>query len=267
MKKYFFLPLFIMLCFGSVRVSAQENKAIFEEHFNNNDNKWKQFDTTWATQKLDSGVYIVQRRNKFGNGESRTISFDALKDFSIECTVRLRSGDKANLYGIIFGFKDWDNNYGLLINNNGNYSCQNYYQGTNYAASWKTSAVINKNGSNKLGIIKFGNWLNFYINDVYMQHIPYQPLLSQVFVLYAGGNQTVVFDDFVVKYCNKDSYMSLFGETELNKMNAAYTASKGKYASPDDIFQKHIAKPKANTLILLCFRTTSALPTATGKQD
>jgi hypothetical protein len=254
MKKNFYIPLVIMLSLCATQALAQESKIIFEEHFNNNLNIWSKFDTTWASHKMDSGVYIVHRKNKYGNGETRTINFSPEKNFSIECSVKLRGGDPANLFGLIFGYKDWDNNYGLLVNAKGNYACQNYYQGINYTSSWKSSAVVNNTGSNKLGIIKFGDWLNYYINGVYMERIPYQPLLSAVFVLYAGGEQTVQFDDFILKYCDTASYKLLFGEKEYNKMNAAYMAGNDKLITLDEYISNNYGKAEGEFMDYILFQ-------------
>ena len=209
----------------SVPLFAQNTNIIFEDHFTDNGNKWEMVDTTWAKYEIVNGVFEVERKNEFGNGPQRAISFDDSRDFSVECTTNCRKEDKASMYGLIFGFKDWDNSLGLLINSNGNYMCQNLYQGLNYSENWKSTAVINKKGVNKLRVVKFGKWLNYFINDVYVDRMPYEQLALPIFIMYAGDHQKIGFDDFVMKYCDKETDVALFGKDEEGKMESAWKAS------------------------------------------
>src|SRR5690606_8928330 len=86
--------------------------------------------------------------------------------YSIESIIHKKSGKGIEGYGLLFGFKDWNNYYQFLISEQGSYIILGKFEGVTIKLSeWTKSRVINiGNQRNLLKVMKFDDEFIFSIN-------------------------------------------------------------------------------------------------------
>ena len=130
--------------------------------------------SNWVSSDDDSKSYIDKKGNlrletkKNGFTYSRRVKFsiDQTKDYMIESIVEQVDANDEKPYGIIFGFKDWDNYFKFLISGNQYYGFFATSKGIeNSIIPFKRSTAINfGDSSNRIQIWKRGNEFYFAIN-------------------------------------------------------------------------------------------------------
>ena len=133
---------------------------------------------------------------------------DIQSDFSYELTLKYESTSDENYYGILFGYLSTGNSDGstdpieyFSIDNKqsmyvGNRSWYSYY------TELKKPSII-KNGDNKLKIVKIGDLLYYFINNVYEYCSEMETIESgDSFGFIVPPNGTVLLDNFKISKRN-----------------------------------------------------------------
>jgi len=122
-------------------------------------------------------------------------------NYSFEVYAKHHDGVEDRAYGIKFGASDWDNCYSLNISSNGFYRVSKMSSGTySDVIPWTTtSALYTGNTTNKLEVRVYSSYADIYINSQYITRLnnfsPYGKYLG----LEVYNNQTIYYDDLVIK--------------------------------------------------------------------
>lgn len=145
------------------------------------------------------GTYYWE--NKDGNGRLRKIKLpiDSTEDFQISTTVNYWNGEKNSWFGIVTGWKDWDNYVYLNITANGYYKAGILIKGIQVGMQdYKKIENNNFFEPTKLNIVKVNNKLFFSIDNKLVYTSEYSSLIGDFSGIYNSGVKAVTFDNFKV---------------------------------------------------------------------
>ncbi|MBI9042219.1 caspase family protein [Lutibacter sp.] len=184
-------------------LSGGKNYA-FNEQFSSNSNYWPTGSNEYINTYLQDGNYYFNQFQKSA-GQYKTIyaPIDSYKDFEIETELTKLSGEDNSGYGLIFGRKDANNQYLFNISGTGFYRISKYDNGTyTNIIDWTASETIHKNNgiANKLTIKKENNKYLFYINDTFINEIPYTAFFGNNIGFVAFTEQKFAVNYVTIQY-------------------------------------------------------------------
>jgi hypothetical protein len=146
---------------------------IFEDSFKNNANNWDTFNTVMAAARIEPGEYHIQNKRKAGaHIILHHADFPFHSDFSLEASIRLVKSSDNFSYGLVLGAKDALNNFAFQVNSAGFCSVRQYHEGAvRELMGRKMGSAVTQNSINVLKVVKQGDSLRFYINDVLADEI------------------------------------------------------------------------------------------------
>lgn len=166
-------------------------------------------DSIWKNEeadpefRLENGKYIIGgAADTFTYHSSVKINLDTKKDFSITATATRIEGETPYGYGLNFcGDTDQDSYYVFYISSNGYFSVRSWEKDHwNVMVDWtKSNSIRPGREMNTLGIEKHNNNIIFLINDQPEKIIPFKGAFGNYFGFRVDGNQTVAFDQLLVK--------------------------------------------------------------------
>lgn len=136
---------------------------VYTENFYENRDKWGEF---YFEPRTASGTSIIENKENVFGFKSNNFDFNLNGEISIEETITKFKGENNQGFGIIFGFKDWENYNEFIIAGDGNYKIYSYFEGIEIKRQdWKITSAINRgNGTNTLKIFKANDEFTFLIN-------------------------------------------------------------------------------------------------------
>jgi hypothetical protein len=147
--------------------------TVYEELFNNNDNRWDIFDTESSSAIIINGEYRME--SKIVNGSLINLHYHVFPhdgDFEIESHVKSEMDGKNQAYGLVFGARDILNNYVFKVTSEGSYSIGKYVMGI-----WKElrggkirDGIIRHNSTNVLMIGRKNQKVHFFVNNTYLNN-------------------------------------------------------------------------------------------------
>lgn len=167
-------------------VELDENgrgSLVYNEHFYQHTSDWEISGKNHSSNITEEGVLLVSSDNQYQYKRSVYIPFDQNSDYVIEAKISNLKGNKNAQYGLIFGYKDWDNYYRFIINGTGQFYVDGKYEGVSNVVKYLTAAnsTLNLLGDNNLKIFKFGNQFAFFINGKNMGTAPAKNLRGNEF--------------------------------------------------------------------------------------
>ncbi|MDD3323069.1 MAG: hypothetical protein PHS59_16665 [Paludibacter sp.] len=169
---------------------------------------WPIKDSTNYTTSINEGKLQFQSKVEKLYLVFAKTDIDIQSDFSYELTLKYESTSDENYYGILFGYLSTGNSDGstdpieyFSIDNKqsmyvGNRSWYSYY------TELKKPSII-KNGDNKLKIVKIGDLLYYFINNVYEYCSEMETIESgDSFGFIVPPNGTVLLDNFKISKRN-----------------------------------------------------------------
>jgi antitoxin component YwqK of YwqJK toxin-antitoxin module len=174
---------------------------VYNENFYQNNSNWES--SYEGSKSLITGEnqleFIVSSDNTTIRGSY--ISLDQNSDYSIESIVQKKSGKDNFGYGILFGFKDWDNYFQFLISGNGMYMINSKFEGINLEISkWTSSEFINKGSArNQLKVIKIDDKFIFSINGQVVMRGESSSLRGNNFGMVVGGKGEYILENITIK--------------------------------------------------------------------
>jgi hypothetical protein len=183
---------------GPPRVIPSFPHIIFDESFNDNENRWSIVGRQEAKSSIENGKYILEQKKDKGGWAfwSNKVNMDTEKDFIIEANIAKGNGVDNYGYGLLWGFKDIGNHSGFKISGDGHYKI--YKRKDNEfikVKGWTSSANINKgNVTNKLTIVKESDVTEFFINDQFVAEIPSPALFGNKLGFDVGGKMTTAVE-------------------------------------------------------------------------
>lgn len=179
---------------------AQKNTVIVEDNFSNNANGWWIGRTKNGACEITRGEYLVKYYGEKSWSTNIHASLNQNQDFVIESRISRLSGTATNGYGLAWG-KGKRGYFNFIITPKGKYYVRKVEHGKKgqYLIKWKkTNAISQSSIVNKLRVQKSGNELLFFINDKFVNRIPFQPFFGDQagFMLYQ--KQQIAVDNFIV---------------------------------------------------------------------
>lgn len=153
------------------------------------------------------GTYYWKNKDNKGRIRSIKLPIDNTEDFQFTTTVNYWNGDDNNWFGIITGFKDWDNYIGIRITANGYFKVDILIKGIQVGMQ-EYEKMDNNNfyEPTKLNIVKIDKTLFFSIDKKLVYTSEYSTLIGDSSGIYNSGVKAVTYDNFkVVKTASNSS--------------------------------------------------------------
>lgn len=180
----------------------------FKSYFTDQDTAesegWKFYDDederSFVPDSPENAKETYYWKSKVAAGRIRHIKLpiDRLEDFQISALVDWWNGDDNNSFGIITGFKDWDNYVGLKITANGYFKAQVIIKGVEVGMQEFKEVDNYYTGPTKLNIVRVDNKLFFSINKKLIYTSEYSSLIGDLSGIYNSGVKSVTYDNFKV---------------------------------------------------------------------
>jgi hypothetical protein len=179
---------------------------LFEEHFSNNRHQWFESSSDERRFAIIDSNYIIESKVKGSFWYSTVpVAITQHENFKIECTARQIDGVDNFGYGVVWGLQDSDNFYHFSISGNGQFTVVKKQDGKFIPLiPWSVSNSIGKPpSSNKLVIEKEDDQIIFYINDMFVVKVRFEPLFGNRIGFIVNDTQIIAFDDLMVTVKNK----------------------------------------------------------------
>lgn len=196
---------------------------VYKEYFGSHPDYWVSAGDGQHSDLIEWGSK-VSLTNELSNSmvqRSVYIPFDQSQDYMIEAKVSC--DDNVASYGLVFGFKDWDNFYCFLIHNTGHYSVRGSCDGVDRKLrEWTKYDKIYAGKENTLRVFKRDNQFIFTINGEPVAQVPAENLRGNRFGMLISGSATMVL-----------SSLSVNEYAELTHPQDAYPTSLIPSGKPD----------------------------------
>jgi OmpA-OmpF porin, OOP family len=171
-KNFMKYLLTTLLLFPCILYAQDYGKLHFDEQFNDNSNKWSEYDDEERTVKVNKGHYLIDHKDK---DKSRyfflnipEIDFQT-ENFVIEARLKQTDGLETQGYGMRFCiYNDYSNYRNLFVSSNGYYKISHFYSNEDHKTlDWTLDKTIvkSKGEYNLLRVEREANIMRFYIND------------------------------------------------------------------------------------------------------
>ncbi len=195
-----------LLYFLSNSLFAQE-KIPFFDGFDDNKASWPVQNNETANINVKGGSYNFDYKKTTEGWEThKSIDLDQSKDFIIETLIVKKSGETEYGYGLMWGKNDAGDFYSFNITGTGYYRISKSKNGTfSDIVAWKTSSEIKKDNGpyNILKIEKFGNTINFYINDAKVESLPFESFYGNQIGFVVYNKQAIEINYISIYYLTK----------------------------------------------------------------
>ena len=174
---------------------------VYNENFGANKESWEAKIEGSSSQLSNDGYISLYLNNDNTTTRYNYITLDQSSSYSIESIIQKKSGKGIEGYGIIFGFKDWNNYYQFLISEHGSYMISGQFEGVNIKIrEWTKSSAINiGNKRNFLKIMKFDDEFIFSINGEVVERPKSNVLRGNNIGIIAGGRGEYILENIIVK--------------------------------------------------------------------
>jgi len=174
-------------------------KVIFEERFDDNSRDWFQSnEKTGSIESVGNAYLISSKTGWLYSTQKVDVRMDG--NFSIETKARKLAGVDNYGYGLIWGLKDKENYYSMLLFRDGAFGV---IKATGGQISWlipdtNTTSAFKVGSTNTIKVEKVENRLRFYINDLYVGNLPFEPFFGNRVGFIVFNTQTIEFDDLII---------------------------------------------------------------------
>jgi antitoxin component YwqK of YwqJK toxin-antitoxin module len=215
---------------------------VYNEQFKRNEKQWAVKIEGSKSEITQDGKVALYLDNNNTTVRYNYITLNQNSSYSIESIVHKKNGKGAEGYGILFGFKDWNNYYQFLISEQGSYIIFGKFEGVTIKLSeWTKSRVINiGNQRNLLKVMKFDDEFIFSINGQVVERTKSKDLRGNNFGIMASGSGQYYLENIIVKeFMTADELAQKApkitkGSSDEWKGNGSCTAGYGKVASCSD---------------------------------
>lgn len=177
---------------------------ILNEDFTDNRNKWSTNSNNEAATSISNGQYIFEMKQSYYyfNWLPETVlsKINQQKDFTMGTEFSVLSGYEEYPVWFLWGHKDMQNQFAFYITATGRYEYTKKVNGVvTVIIPAKSSTAIKKgkNVANKLHIKKTGNKIEFYINDILVDAVPYENFNPQTSVGFLLQNLKKIAIDYI----------------------------------------------------------------------
>ncbi|MFH1155604.1 MAG: hypothetical protein V1793_17500 [Pseudomonadota bacterium] len=172
--------------------------TVYNEVFSNNDNGWDLTSTADSWARIQDGWYYLDAYDPNSSYYSwnEIPGFNAGKNFTIETSIRHIAGSATEAFGLTFGLQDIDNNFLYYVSDTGFYGVHKCEDGmwTQFASTMSSAVHTGANSLNNLKIIRIGNTLYFFLNDIQVFTMPFISFFGTDTGFHVIGDQRVAVD-------------------------------------------------------------------------
>lgn len=152
-----------------------------------------------STPETAKGTYYWENKDNKARAKLINLPIENAEDFQLSTLVNFWNGEENTWFGIVTGFKDWDNYVGLAITANGYFRANIMVKGIQIGMQeYKKIENNNFYEPTKLNIVKVNNNLYFSIDKKLVYTSEYSSLVGDNSGIYNSGVTTVTYDDFKV---------------------------------------------------------------------
>jgi antitoxin component YwqK of YwqJK toxin-antitoxin module/S1-C subfamily serine protease len=151
-----------------------------------------------TTPEEAKGTYYWENKDDSGRLQKIKLPIDNTEDFQISVLVDHWNGVVNSPFGMITGFKNWDNYVGLKITTNGFYKAQVVIKGVDVGMQEFKEVDNNYYGPTKLNIVRVDDKLFFSIDKKLVYTSEYSSLIGDFSGIYNSGVKATTFDNFKV---------------------------------------------------------------------
>ncbi len=194
--KYFNLLLCLLF---SYTVISQDH-LLFNEQFDDNQNRWVARKTEVYETKVENGSYIIDTKSSLRNFYQE-LYLNPKEDYYIETKITLLDQGKDNYgYGLLWASSGSDKYY-FDISKGGYFLIYGYInEETVYYKEWTFTEIINRGGTNVLAIRKTGNTTIFFINGKEVHRQEGLKVMGKYTGFTVGSKTKVAIDYLIVKH-------------------------------------------------------------------
>lgn len=189
---------------------------IFSDDFNDNKNNWSDDKNTYADFSFYGGKYYLEHKvNEKGYLSHIDKYFDTTKDFEIETKIQHVTGDTNFPHGFLWGKKD-TNYFQFLLTATGYYKISRIVNNKSEdIVKWVKSDAVHKGAgsSNIVRILKEGDYYKFYVNDIYVTKIDFEPFYGSQIGYGVYYKQKIAVDYLKIKNITKSNNTILTNRT------------------------------------------------------
>jgi S1-C subfamily serine protease/antitoxin component YwqK of YwqJK toxin-antitoxin module len=174
---------------------------VFNENFRSNKEHWEvKLESNSSLLTNDGNVSLYLNSDNM-TSRYNYVTLDQNSSYSIEAIIQKKSGKGNDGYGLLFGFKDWDNYYQFLISEYGSYIIIGKFEGLNIKiCEWTSSSAINVgNRRNHLKVMKIDDDFIFSINGEVVERPKSKDLRGNSIGITASGIGEYILDEIIVK--------------------------------------------------------------------
>ena len=219
-RSLFLLPFLYSLV--SLFAFGGTKPIVFFDDFSDNKNEWAVENSEGATFEFKNGLYYFAH-NQYERSWHvfKTINIDQHRDFEIETGIVKVSGINDNGYGLIWGRQDGVNQFEFQVTGDGYIRIKKYVNNVAYDfVNWtKTAAVRAGNGStNKLKLEKNGLFFHFYVNDIHVHTMPFEPFMGNAIGYTIYGYQQIAVDYLKISQSRPDDRAPAIGAARRTRV-------------------------------------------------
>jgi len=200
MKKVLNLALFLIVS------SVYSQTILLEDDFSSDGGTFKVSTQNDYSTYVKDGHYTMNITKKGSYWFYHYFDFKASQNnFTVECTMELKSGDPTTYYGLAVGlYNDKSNYVNFYVNNEGKFFVNHYYaEELHDRAPTQTNSAINTKGPNTLKVVRRYNVCSYYINGKLVHADAERSYYDNGFALQVYGTGEVWVDKFKL---TKDEY-------------------------------------------------------------
>ena len=185
-------------------------KTPLKEEFSSNTNGWSLTNNSNIVTRINNGkLYVKSNDEKGGAFISKRIDINAQKDFILETSITRLTSNSQGTLSFVFGRKNSTNQFDLFLSKSGSYLFRKLVNNeSNKLIPWTSSANLKTDAyqANKIKIVKSGQLLRFYINDIYVNEAPYSSFMGNYLGFGVYKKQEISVDYLRITYPSNNTF-------------------------------------------------------------
>lgn len=187
----------------SFAVKPAKNDFFFDDFSDPKTTQWNKGSDEQKEFAFEKGKYIIRGYDSnYTYQSTRYFDINTDKDWTVSVGASRESGSAPDGFGLNYLSDPNREAYFMFYISDDGYFKIEAKEGENVRAlvDWtRTYAIHPGTAMNQLSVVKKGNQLSFFINDESVQQLDFQGAFGNGFGMRVDGNQTVAFDQFILK--------------------------------------------------------------------
>lgn len=229
-------------------ISDESKLSVFIDEFDNNKNLWDigEEKDNWV-EKIENGYLHFESLDYIPNADYLPMPFDESNDFEIEISVAFAGGDVLQAYGLQWGKTAEDSKqFDFFVSGNGQYTIDKFTGEFTDYVPFTASELVKKEGYNKLTVRKVNNEYYFFLNEMLVHQMPFEPFMGKNIGFQVGKKSSIKVDYIKVSELINTAR---FNPSQLMVMNYDFSSSTGELEKGAPVTLKLALKNTGETVI------------------